>query len=78
MSFEDSVRLFEGTRYEEEDTSSTTPRELRGWYSYAIAAEVFAVVGVGTCAQLCVFLMRVCSGHMLLYRDQRDVYSNRE
>ena len=52
MSFEDSERLFEGTGYEEEDASSTTGRELRGWYSYAIAAEVFAVVGVGTCRAL--------------------------
>ncbi|PVH95508.1 autophagy-related protein-like protein 22 [Periconia macrospinosa] len=34
-------------RYAEEDTSPTTKRELNGWYSYAIAAEVFAVVGVG-------------------------------
>ena len=52
MSFEDAVGSSQGIRYEEEDTSSTTPRELRGWYSYAIAAEVFAVVGVGTCATL--------------------------
>lgn len=34
-------------RYEHEDLSPTTKRELRGWYSYAIAAEVFAVVGAG-------------------------------
>ena len=27
-------------RYEGEDTSPTTPRELKGWYAYPIAAEV--------------------------------------
>jgi UMF1 family MFS transporter len=35
-------------RYEGEDTSATTTRELNGWYAYPIAAEVFAVVAVGT------------------------------
>lgn len=35
------------TRYDGEDTSATTPRELYGWYAYPIAAEVFAVVAVG-------------------------------
>jgi hypothetical protein len=34
-------------RYDEEDTSLTTDRELMGWYSYGLAAEVFAVCGVG-------------------------------
>lgn len=34
-------------RYEGEDTSPTTDRELKGWYSYGLAAEVFAVCGVG-------------------------------
>ena len=47
MSFDDAVRLRLATRYEGEDVSLTMPRELNGWYSYAIAAEVFAVVGVG-------------------------------
>jgi UMF1 family MFS transporter len=35
-------------RYDEEDTSPTTNKELMGWYSYGLAAEVFAVCGVGT------------------------------
>ncbi|KAF2865435.1 autophagy-related protein 22-1 [Massariosphaeria phaeospora] len=48
MSFDEAVRSHEPSRYEGEDTSVTTPRELNGWYSYAIAAEVFAVVGVGS------------------------------
>lgn len=34
-------------RYAGEDTSPTTDRELKGWYSYGLAAEVFAVCGVG-------------------------------
>lgn len=33
--------------YDGEDTSPTTTHELLGWYSYGIAAEVFAVCGVG-------------------------------
>ncbi|KAF2686836.1 autophagy-related protein-like protein 22 [Lentithecium fluviatile CBS 122367] len=45
MSF-DAERPLHHFRYENEDTSPTTKRELRGWYSYAIAAEVFAVVGL--------------------------------
>ncbi|KAF1972456.1 hypothetical protein BU23DRAFT_599553 [Bimuria novae-zelandiae CBS 107.79] len=47
MSSEDAVRPSRSSRYNDEDTTPTTQRELRGWYSYAIAAEVFAVVGVG-------------------------------
>jgi UMF1 family MFS transporter len=47
MSFDDAERTRQPLHYENEDTSPTTKRELRGWYSYAIAAEVFAVVGVG-------------------------------
>lgn len=36
-------------RYPEEDTSETAEREIRGWYCYSLAAEVFAVCGVGEC-----------------------------
>ena len=35
-------------RYSNEDTSATTTTELRGWYCYGMAAEVFAVVGTGS------------------------------
>lgn len=35
-------------RYEGEDTSPTSDRELQGWYCYGMAAEVFAVVGTGS------------------------------
>lgn len=34
-------------RYEGEDVSPTTDRELKGFYAYSLAAEVFAVCGVG-------------------------------
>jgi UMF1 family MFS transporter len=34
-------------RYVGEDLSPTTTRELRGFYAYGLAAEVFAVCGVG-------------------------------
>lgn len=34
-------------RYPEEDTSETSEREIRGWFCYGLAAEVFAVCGVG-------------------------------
>ncbi|RDW74532.1 MFS transporter [Aspergillus mulundensis] len=35
-------------RYRGEDTSPTDRREIWGWYAYGIAAEVFAVCGVGS------------------------------
>lgn len=35
-------------RYEDEDVSPTTSKELRGWYFYGIAAETFAVCGPGS------------------------------
>lgn len=41
-------------RYDGEDTSPTTTRELNGWYAYPIAAEVFAVVAVGKFILLCI------------------------
>ena len=35
-------------RYEDEDVSPTTGKELRAWYFYGIAAEAFAVCGPGS------------------------------
>ncbi|KAH4798801.1 autophagy-related protein [Parastagonospora nodorum] len=47
-SEEDEAELVQlQPRYNGEDTSATTNRELNGWYAYPIAAEVFAVVAVG-------------------------------
>jgi Vacuole effluxer Atg22 like len=34
-------------RYDGEDTSPTSRKELMGWYAYGLAAEVFAVCGIG-------------------------------
>lgn len=48
-------------RYSGEDTTPTTQREIRGWYAYGIAAEVFAVCGVGM--SLCfvfIYIIRQC------------------
>jgi UMF1 family MFS transporter len=51
MAFSDDGEDYDaemtGKSYEGEDTSPTTERELKGWYAYPIAAEVFAVVAVG-------------------------------
>ena len=44
---EDGLRRDRMPRYEGEDTSPTSQRELKGWYAYALAAEVYAVCGVG-------------------------------
>ncbi|KAF2014759.1 autophagy-related protein-like protein 22 [Aaosphaeria arxii CBS 175.79] len=72
MSFEEEegedLRRRGGSRYSGEDTSLTTPRELNGWYSYAIAAEVFAVVGVGSF--LPVTLEQLARGQGFFFSDR--------
>jgi len=35
-------------RYADEDTRPTSRKELLGWYAYGLAAEIFAVCGVGS------------------------------
>lgn len=40
-------------RYPGEDTTPTRKKEILGWYVYGIAAEVFAVSGVG--ALICLY-----------------------
>ncbi|KAK5114386.1 hypothetical protein LTR85_010208 [Meristemomyces frigidus] len=47
MAEDDATRA---PRYDGEDVSPTTARELRGWYSIGLAAEIFAVCGVGSFA----------------------------
>lgn len=45
-------------RYAGEDTTPTSHQEILGWYSYGIAAEVFAVCGVGKLtSELSIFVM---------------------
>jgi UMF1 family MFS transporter len=41
-------------RYPGEDTRETSKREIQAWYCYGLAAEVFAVCGVGElqCSQI--------------------------
>ncbi|PQE29007.1 MFS transporter family protein [Rutstroemia sp. NJR-2017a BBW] len=45
---EDGGRGLRSPRYPAEDTSPTTERELRGFFCYGLAAEVFAVCAVGS------------------------------
>ncbi|ESZ99119.1 hypothetical protein SBOR_0529 [Sclerotinia borealis F-4128] len=45
---EDGDSGLRAPRYPAEDTSPTTDRELRGFFCYGIAAEVFAVCAVGS------------------------------
>ena len=52
----------------EEDKTSTSQREIYGFYSYGIAAEVFAVVGVG--AFLPVTLEQLARENGVLYSDR--------
>lgn len=45
---EDEACLLEPrSRYADEDTRTTSKKELWGWYSYGFAAEVFVVCGIG-------------------------------
>lgn len=55
-------------RYQGEDTSPTTQRELNGWYVYPVAAEVFAVVAVG--AFLPVVLEQLARENGVLFGDR--------
>lgn len=50
MDDDDGPRAPKALAYEGQDLSPTTDRELRGFYAYGLAAEVFAVCGVGTLA----------------------------
>ena len=58
------------TQYEGEDTRPTSDRELWGWYSYGLAAEVFTVCGVGKIssisqAEICSILTMTFLGSFL-------------
>ncbi|KAF2851601.1 autophagy-related protein-like protein 22 [Plenodomus tracheiphilus IPT5] len=54
--------------FKDEDTTLTTPRELKGWYAYPIAAEVYAVVAVG--AFLPVILEQLARENGVFYSDR--------
>lgn len=44
---DEPCRLEPPSRYADEDTRTTSKKELWGWYSYGFAAEVFVVCGIG-------------------------------
>jgi hypothetical protein len=74
MSFEEAGRPPIAPRYKDEDTSPTTARELNGWYSYAVAAEVFAVVGVGKLRQI-ILLSDINNDHLKIHKTHADIYT---
>jgi hypothetical protein len=51
-----------------------TARELNGWYSYAVAAEVFAVVGVGKLRQI-ILLSDINNDHLKIHKTHADIYT---
>ncbi|KAL1593444.1 Autophagy protein 22 [Nothophoma quercina] len=74
MSYQDeddeAATLQPRVRYEGEDTSPTTTRELNGWYAYPIAAEVFAVVAVGAFLPVCLEQLARENGHFFSDRTK--------
>lgn len=46
-------------KYPGEDTTPTSKREIWGWYAYGIAAEVFAVCGVGMLTFICTLYKKI-------------------
>ena len=49
MDINDGLRTAgDDPRFPDEDTRSTSKKEILGWYSYGFAAEVFVVCGVGS------------------------------
>ncbi|KAF2821990.1 autophagy-related protein 22-1 [Ophiobolus disseminans] len=72
MSFdgdeEEREHIDRRVRYAGEDISPTTTRELKGWYAYPIAAEVFAVVAVG--AFLPVILEQLARENGVFFSDR--------
>jgi len=55
----DSTSANRPPKYPGEDTTPTSQREIRGWYAYGIAAEVFAVCGVGMVMPLLFILQSI-------------------
>lgn len=60
-------------RYEDEDVSPTTTKELRGWYFYGIAAETFAVCGPGSFLPVALEQLARENGVLWSNRDTRCV-----
>ena len=64
-----SPTMSRAPRYEDEDISPTTKRELQGWYCYGMAAEVFAVTGSGSF--LPVTIEQLARENGVLYSDRK-------
>ncbi len=64
-----SPTISRAPRYEYEDISPTTKRELQGWYCYGMAAEVFAVTGSGSF--LPVTIEQLARENGVLYSDRK-------
>lgn len=56
-------------RYAAEDISATTKKELWGWYAYGLAAEIFAVCGVGESQLALPIELQITFGDLLLITD---------
>lgn len=65
---EDELDSVTHRSWPDEDKTPTSQREVHGFYSYSIAAEVFAVVGVG--AFLPVTLEQLARENGVLYSDR--------
>jgi len=65
------------SRFPEEDTSPTTDKELWGWYCYGMAAEVFAVCGVGLSPLLELQAKGLTIHRLLSTRDSRAAGSRK-
>lgn len=59
----DSASVNRPPKYPGEDTTPTSQREIRGWYAYGIAAEVFAVCGVGMVMPLLFISQPICNAN---------------
>ena len=59
-------------RYTGEDTRETTEREIRGFYCYSAAAEVFAVCGVGKVyfSLLQLYILTLANHHSKVHSSQ--------
>lgn len=64
-----SPTMSRAPRYEDEDISPTTMRELQGWYCYSMAAEVFAVTGSGSF--LPITIEQLARENGVLYSDRK-------
>lgn len=58
------------SQYAGEDTRLTSRKELAGWYTYAFAAEVFVICGIGVYSFTLYFKLTVSLHHMCMDRKE--------